>query len=523
MELPPKALHAEEVASNIIKLLVFPQYNITASNCRIRQFGSANCKRTFYTITGSNYFVQSPLIKSLLSESSRISSQRRVRSLIKLLTTTKHVWMYLLFIVIRYHQAFRQAISSSALPPYDMMIDECLDAYKNCNKLEEAIFQMFLIYKRHMAAYKRRIYLQDNRRLDRDDTIPADSTLNDTSMAGMNNQNNVREVTEATALATKTTAASISGDVTQSGSLVINELAASNSSDSEDNDSNGETENATVTPPLSSILENFEAFLSKRPSSFVDISKPSKISLIPPVHERNETASSQGHGSVQRNAYLQEYIDYQQLEAIRETEEEPEQKPGLFKVKNDSDLDNEEQPNDVKDNEKKPKDIKPETHTDEKHLHQDDTQHNTTTSNDQQPILLNIQQKQPSQMNALVNPQKTTTKAPVTPGTAPRPASGRRGGISQASSSIFRSTHQEPFPSSQSNNPDIKSKEEANGIYYQAVQNTLLEARINSLGNLGDPSKHYEINLLDPKLYYNPDGTENLYDGPKEIAEKLGI
>lgn len=421
---------------------------------------------------------------------------------------------------------------------------------------------MFLIYKRHMAAYKRRIYLQDNRRLDRDDTIPAESTLNDTSMAGMNNQNNVREVTEATALATKTTAASISGDVTQSDSLVINELAASNSSDSEDNDSNGETENATVTPPLSSILENFEAFLSKRPSSFVDISKPSKISLIPPVHERNETASSQGHGSVQRNAYLQEYIDYQQLEAIRETEEEPEQKPGLFKVKNDSDLDNEEQPNDVKDNEKKSKDIKPETHTDEKHLHQDDTQHNTTTSNDQQPILLNIQQKQPSQMNALVNPQKTTTKAPVSfdlhslisptptalfqqasnvyqsysshsipvkktsskaPGTAPRPASGRRGGISQASSSIFRSTHQEPFPSSQSNNPDIKSKEEANGIYYQAVQNTLLEARINSLGNLGDPSKHYEINLLDPKLYYNPDGTENLYDGPKEIAEKLGI
>lgn len=49
------------------------------------------------------------------------------------------------------------------------------------------------------------------------------------------------------------------------------------------------------------------------------------------------------------------------------------------------------------------------------------------------------------------------------------------------------------------------------------------DERINSIEDLPVSSEPYEINLLDRKFYYNDDGTENLYDGPEEIAAKLGL
>lgn len=47
--------------------------------------------------------------------------------------------------------------------------------------------------------------------------------------------------------------------------------------------------------------------------------------------------------------------------------------------------------------------------------------------------------------------------------------------------------------------------------------------RINSRQNSAVSTEPYQVNLFDRKFYYNKDGTENLYDGPKEIAAKLGL
>lgn len=49
------------------------------------------------------------------------------------------------------------------------------------------------------------------------------------------------------------------------------------------------------------------------------------------------------------------------------------------------------------------------------------------------------------------------------------------------------------------------------------------DERINSLDDLAVSTEPYNINLLDLKFYYNADGTDNLYDGPEEIAAKLGL
>ncbi|KAL7322547.1 hypothetical protein PS15p_211535 [Mucor circinelloides] len=49
------------------------------------------------------------------------------------------------------------------------------------------------------------------------------------------------------------------------------------------------------------------------------------------------------------------------------------------------------------------------------------------------------------------------------------------------------------------------------------------DERINSVDDLAVSTEPYDINLLDRKFYYNADGTDNLYDGPEEIAAKLGL
>ncbi|CAO3611496.1 unnamed protein product [Mucor fragilis] len=49
------------------------------------------------------------------------------------------------------------------------------------------------------------------------------------------------------------------------------------------------------------------------------------------------------------------------------------------------------------------------------------------------------------------------------------------------------------------------------------------DERINGIEDLPVSSEPCEINLLDRKFYYDDDGTENLYDGPEEIAAKLGL
>ncbi|KAK4509833.1 uncharacterized protein ATC70_007137 [Mucor velutinosus] len=48
------------------------------------------------------------------------------------------------------------------------------------------------------------------------------------------------------------------------------------------------------------------------------------------------------------------------------------------------------------------------------------------------------------------------------------------------------------------------------------------DERINSREEMVS-TEPYEINLLNRRFYYNDDGTENLYDGPEEIATKLGL
>ncbi|KAL9537185.1 hypothetical protein MBANPS3_012003 [Mucor bainieri] len=49
------------------------------------------------------------------------------------------------------------------------------------------------------------------------------------------------------------------------------------------------------------------------------------------------------------------------------------------------------------------------------------------------------------------------------------------------------------------------------------------EERICSRADLPVSTEPYEINLLELRFYYNDDGTENIYDGPEEIAAKLGL
>ncbi|GAN09885.1 hypothetical protein MAM1_0300c09418 [Mucor ambiguus] len=545
IELLPEALHPEELTSTFIRLLVFPRYNMTASYCPINQFGLTVYNRAIYIYTESNYFTKSPLTENLLSESNFIVSKRRTSTLIYLFTTTKHAWMYLLFVVIRYHQTFRAAISSSALPPYDTIFQKCLEAYQNCEKLENAVFQMFLIYKRHMTEHTRLRYLEYSKRLNRSDILPAASNSKDTLMNSANSENDVKEATQAGgSTAATSTCFSVNaaqsknlGNVygagkretiyrsnkedvgkdvdegpTQYSSSDNGEEGSTNSnSGKDDNDSKGDIADSIATPAPNNTPEDLD-FLVNRLDSFGDTKKPSRIPLLS-VHGKNKKVSSQDHRSLRGNLYLQGYIDNQQLEAIPEAEEGPDH----VEEESESELEDNEQPADVQ-------------NSNEQQYY---TEHNNI-SNYHQSFFAEIQRDWPLQVNETAIPQRSTfntlsssdlySSVSPTPTVSPhqtsninqsyssdfipikespfkahvtisRSASGRRGGNSQASSSGYYNNPEEQASSSRADSSEDNGKEEAIKLQY-SVQSSLSEAQINSLADLEDFLKYYEINLL---------------------------
>lgn len=588
------------------------------------KFGSNAHNHTTYIGIQPNYHTKSSLAKNLLLEDAIITSKRHTRTLNYILTTTKHVWLYLLFIVLRYHEVFSSAISLSALPPYDIIFQECLDAFQNCDKLNDAVFQMFLIHKRHMAEHTRLKHIEYSKRLNRTDILPADSTFNDSPISETNNENDVTSATQASTLTTTNISTNFNENVdrgvdgganegvdydanediddraNQYSSSVNNEevSAGNNSSDGDDNGNNIYTENASFSSTsASNNPEGFEAFLSKRLDSFADSNKRSKIPL-PFDYGKDEKDSYQEYGPVRRNLYLQDYIDNQQLEVISEAEEEPEQEPEQVEIISESEeepdgepvqesvqnyIDNEqheaisqskeeseqvisqqhkeESESEIEDNEQTA-DVqdsgKQDKHVEKKSIQQHYVQNNNISSS-QQSNLPNIQQNWPFQVDATASPQESTVNAvnstdfhspanipifsasshqtssssfiPVKEasskphGTSSRSASGRRRGVSfqDSSSSSRYTTHQEYDSSSQAETFQVDDEKIFNKDIYNALKMSRAATRINSLAELGVSLKHYEIDLMDPRFYYNPDGTDNLYDGPKEIAEKLGV
>ncbi|KAL9556174.1 hypothetical protein MBANPS3_002005 [Mucor bainieri] len=434
MELIPEALHAENLTSSLTKLLVFPRYNMTANYCQINEFGSTAYNRPIHVNTEPSYLAKSPLINSLLFESALITSKRYTRTLIQLFASTKLVWMYLLFVAVRYHHVSRTLISLSALPPYN-------------------------------------------------DISQVANTFNDTSMNDTTSNNDARKVTQASELAAANTSTSSNEDVSQSENLGNDEEPSGDGAD----DSKADPASATTDPPNGGP-EEFDACPSNRSDPAADIKKPSRIpSPLAPGSEK--TPSSQHR---KRKTY-----------SVAKAEGGPEP----IEEESESEL----EADDLQDNDEQ----------------QYDTQRSNIPSYQHSSNSNNVQQDQFSQMSASVNTQQNTTdtlsssfSSKDTPlkahDTISRYADSRHGETSQANSSSSDLTQQE------SEQPSGNTAEEAARQIYLAKNAALSEARINSLANL-DHSQHHTIDLLDIKYYYNLDGSANIYDGPKEIAEKLGL
>ncbi|EPB86643.1 hypothetical protein HMPREF1544_06522 [Mucor circinelloides 1006PhL] len=567
-------------------MIIFPQYNTTAKNCHISKFGSSAYNHTASIETKLDYHVKSALTKDLLSDAASITKRLPLRTLIRLFKTTKHVWMYLLFIVCRYHQAFRSAISPSVMPPYDIIVKESLDAIRNCEKLDDALFQIFLLYKTNIAEHERVRYLDYSKKLSRSDILLTAIISTNTTVSDAQG----KEATEASGLSRvdTLTATSKESDPLDNGDNVdvTNESIRSNnedvykyvdddgveqsftseSSDHGDHGSDNETVDEILTSPTNDSPESFEAFMSKRVDSFADTNKPTRIPL-PPIHSRNKKPSPK-----RRNSYLQGFMNNQQLEIIAEETEEPEQETfGQEQGEIGSELEDFQQDTEVRRNaEHKNGEQRFKAYFEEVgqyketreggHVEESGPQDYAKQGNIadfKQPGLFVMQHNLFLRTDTTDSIQERTVDAPSsfdfysseTPphqtsdtyqkspsshscqsfpsneilsnvhiATTSGFASGRRGGISHDSTCSSRNTKTKDTSGSRIGT--FQEDEHYDKDLYHVLKMSLAEARINVPT---DSSKHCQIDLLDPRFYYNPGGTDSLYDGPKEIAEKLGL
>ncbi|KAL9539358.1 hypothetical protein PS6_011237 [Mucor atramentarius] len=585
MELLPEALNVEEITSSVIKMIIFPQYNTTAKNCRISKFGSSAYNHTASVETKLDYHVKSTLIKDLLSDAASITRKFPIRTLIRLFKTTKHVWMYLLFIVCRYHQAFRSSISPSVMPPYDIIVKESLNAISNCEKLDDALFQIFLLYKRNMAEHERVRYHNYSKKLNRSDILLAaiistNTTVSDTQGEEATEASESNRVDTSTAISKESDPLDNGDNVDATNESIrsnnegvdddgVEQSFTSESSDDGDHGNDNETVDETLTSPTNDSPESFEAFKSKRVDSFADTNKPTRIPL-PPIHGRNKKPSLK-----RRNPYLQGFMGNQQLEIIAEETEEPEQETfGQEQGEIDSELEDFQQDMEVRRTaEHKNGEQRFKAHFEEIEQYKEtrqgghveesgpqdyakkgniadfkqsglfDIQHNLLLRADTTDSIQERTVDAPSSFDfyssatpTFVTPphqtldtyqssshscqsfpsNETLSSAHIT--TTSGFASGRRGGISHDSTCSSRNTKTKDTSGSRIG--IFQEDEHYDKDLYHVLKMSLAEARINLPT---DSSKHYKIDLLDPRFYYNSDGTDYLYDGPKEIAEKLGL
>lgn len=471
------------------------------------------------------------------------------------------------------------------MPPYDIIVKESLDAIRNCEKLDDALFQIFLLYKRNMAEHERVRYLDYNKKLSRSDILLAaiistSTTVSDTQGEEATEASGSSRVDTSTATSKKSDPLNNGDNVDATNESIrsnnegiykdvdddgVEQSFTSESSDHGDHGSDNETVDETFTSPTNDSPESFEAFMSKRVDSFADTNKPTRIPL-PPIHSRNKKPSPK-----RRNSYLQDFIDNQQLEIIAEETEEPEQETfGQEQGEIGSELEDFQQDIEVrhtaehKNGEQRFKAYFKEVEQYKEtrqggHVEESGPQDYAEQGNIadfKQPGLFDIQHNLFLRADTTDSMQERTVDAPssfdfYSSATPPHQtldtyqssshscqsfpsneilssvhitttsgcASGRRGGISHDSTCSSRNTKTKDTSGSRIGTFQ-EDEHYDKDLLYHVLKMSLAEARINLPT---DSSKHYQIDLLDPRFYYNPDGTDNLYDGPKEIAKKLGL